>query len=94
MRHNIELNQALEAAHQQIRKMLKASTSVADPGSLGVFQLVEDVLTRMVDAIENQSPMDEELLEEFKKVLSISVRAFEGTKLDDLLWKIDAKLKE
>jgi hypothetical protein len=83
----------IDKAHSQILKMIEASQGVADKDSLGMFYLVEDVLKRMKLQIEESGNVDKSLYEEFNKVKRISVRAFEGTDLDDLIWDINSLLK-
>lgn len=42
--------------------------------------------------IESQEVVSRQLMIDFGKVLSVSIRAFDGTRIVELLWKINTKL--
>ncbi|MDQ2180888.1 hypothetical protein [Marinifilum sp. D714] len=46
----------------------------------------------MKNEYTNDKAFNKDLIEEFIKVRGITTRAFEGTKLNDLIWKINSQL--
>jgi hypothetical protein len=89
---NEKLESDLIKALAKISQMINASKGIADENSLGMFYLIESVLKRIVGTIDQDGTVEMGLYEEFNKVKQITVRAFEGTVLDDLIWQISSNL--
>jgi phage tail protein X len=89
---NEKLESDLIKALAKISQMINANKGIADENSLGLFYLIESVLKRIVGTIDQDGTVEMGLYEEFNKVKQITVRAFEGTVLDDLIWQISSNL--
>jgi len=88
----IGLQNNLDLAISQIQKIINANKDIVDKENLGMFYLIENVFVRMKNEYTNDKSLSKDLIEEFNKVRGITTRAFEGTTLNDLVWKINAQL--
>jgi hypothetical protein len=72
-----------------INKMLLNDNNFVDNDNFGIIKNIQITLSKLKYRIEKEEKVDIVLLQYFDRVLSVSVRSFEGTHLDDLLWEIN-----
>jgi hypothetical protein len=87
-----EIINNLDLAVSEIQEIINANKEIADKGTTGIFYIIEDVLIRMKNEYTNDEAFSKNIIDEFIKVRGITTRAFEGTKLNDLIWKINSQL--
>ncbi|MBF9255139.1 hypothetical protein I2I11_17705 [Pontibacter sp. 172403-2] len=77
-----------------MENIINTNKSIIDDGQLNVFKVMTLTLKEIRDKVDNQQSLDRQLLNDFGKALSISVKVFDGTRIDDLLWNINTELKK
>lgn len=89
-----ELENKLIEVHKLLQDIAKSSKNKLDSGQLNVFIAMAITLKEIKEQVENQQVIDRHLMRDFDKVLSVSVRVFDGNRIDQLLWDIDSELEK
>lgn len=89
-----ELAKKLNEVHELMENIVNKNKNDIDNSQLNVFEAMAMTLKELRDKVENQQALNRHLLSDFDKILSVSVRVFDGTRIDDLLWKINKELNK
>lgn len=76
----------------KVEQMLAVNQGKFDSNLEEVLKFVLRTLKIMHYNFDKKQALSEELKDDFKKVLMISVRLFEGNNLEDMLWKLNTTI--
>lgn len=92
MKYSYQFYEKLDKAEFKLNQMIEVNKETLSESLRGTLNYILDTVRLIKSKATLGKEVDNRLKQEFKSILNLSVKMFEGNSLDELLWDIYSEL--